>query len=123
MTKIKIDYFFVLIYALCSIVLTSLIIGLSTMMISRDSNLEKLSPYECGFDPFEDARNEVDVRFYLLAILFIIFDIEAAFLFPWMLSLANVESNLLALAFFIDFMFELVVALIYAWFIGAFEWE
>ena len=81
---------------------------------------EKLSPYECGFEPFDDARNTFDIRFYLVAILFILFDLEATFLFPWATSLSNL-TNLGFWSMF-DFIFELVIGFIYAWKIGSLEW-
>ena len=81
----------------------------------------KLSPYECGFDEFEDARIPFDVRYYLVAILFIIFDLEIAFLFPWAISLSNIG----ALGFWsmIVFLVILTVGFIYEWKKGALEWE
>jgi NADH:ubiquinone oxidoreductase subunit 3 (chain A) len=82
---------------------------------------EKLSPYECGFEAFEDSRMKFDVRFYLVAILFIIFDLEIAFLFPWAIVLQEVGTfGLLAMAGFLSL---LVVGFIYEWKKGALEWE
>lgn len=82
---------------------------------------EKVSAYECGFDPYEDARNTFDVRFYLVAILFIIFDLEAVFFYPWCVSLSFL--NIEGFWGMFDFIIELVVGFIYAWEVGAFEWE
>ncbi len=84
-------------------------------------NPEKLSEYECGFPAFEDPRNQFDVRFYLVAILFIIFDLEAAFLFPWAVSLE--EIGWAGWATMMIFIFELVLGLVYAWKKGALDWE
>jgi NADH-quinone oxidoreductase subunit A len=82
---------------------------------------EKLSPYECGFEPFEDSRTKFDVRYYLVAILFIIFDLEIAFLFPWAVSLDTVGGfGLIAMAIFLAL---LVVGFIYEWKKGALEWD
>ena len=81
----------------------------------------KLSEYECGFPAFEDARAEFDVRFYLVAILFIVFDLEAAFLFPWGVSLGHI--GLVGWASMMIFLVELVLGYIYAWKKGALEWE
>jgi len=82
---------------------------------------EKQSPYECGFEAFEDSRMKFDVRFYLVAILFIIFDLEIAFLFPWAIALEEVGTfGLLAMAAFLAL---LVVGFIYEWKKGALEWE
>lgn len=82
---------------------------------------EKLSPYECGFEAFEDARMKFDVRFYLVAILFIIFDLEIAFLFPWAMVLDTIGlAGFLAMALFLII---LVVGFVYEWKKGALEWE
>jgi NADH-quinone oxidoreductase subunit A len=81
----------------------------------------KLSAYECGFDPFDDARRRFDVRYYLVAILFIIFDIEVAFLFPWAVSLS--EIGLFGLFSMIGFLAVLTVGFIYEWRKGALDWE
>ena len=82
---------------------------------------EKLSEYECGFPAFEDSRAQFDVRFYLVAILFIIFDLEAAFLYPWAVSLKHIGWT--GWAAMMVFLFELVLGYIYAWKKGALEWE
>ncbi len=82
---------------------------------------EKNSPYECGFEAFEDSRMKFDVRFYLVAILFIIFDLEIAFLFPWAVALEKIGMvGLLAMGLFL---FILVIGFIYEWKRGALEWE
>ena len=101
-------------------------IGLLLLMLgfligrgSKDD--EKLSPYECGFEPFDDSRMKFDVRYYLVAILFIIFDLEIAFLFPWAVSLDVVGSfGLIAMGIFLA---VLVVGFIYEWRKGALEWD
>ena len=82
---------------------------------------EKLSEYECGFPAFEDSRAQFDVRFYLVAILFIVFDLEAAFLFPWAVSLK--EAGWVGWGAMIVFLAELALGLAYAWKKGALEWE
>jgi len=82
---------------------------------------EKLSAYECGFEAFDDSRMEFDVRFYLVAILFIIFDLEIAFLFPWAVSLGNI--GLLGFSSMMIFLFILTVGFIYEWKKGALDWE
>jgi NADH-quinone oxidoreductase subunit A len=82
---------------------------------------EKLSPYECGFEAFDDSRMKFDVRYYLVAILFIIFDLEIAFLFPWAVSLDSVGGfGLIAMAIFLTI---LVIGFIYEWKKGALEWD
>jgi len=87
----------------------------------RNPDSEKDSPYECGFEAFEDSRMKFDVRFYLVAILFIIFDLEIAFLFPWAIVLDEIGTfGLLAMAVFLAI---LVVGFIYEWNKGALEWE
>jgi NADH-quinone oxidoreductase subunit A len=82
---------------------------------------DKLTEYECGFPAFEDSRSQFDVRFYLVAILFIIFDLEAAFLFPWAVSLGTI--GIVGWAAMMIFIAELAMGLIYAWKKGALEWE
>ncbi|MEO8619253.1 MAG: NADH-quinone oxidoreductase subunit A [Sphingomicrobium sp.] len=96
------------------------------MLVSRASGThnptpEKLSEYECGFPAFEDSRAQFDVRFYLVAILFIVFDLEAAFLFPWAVSLK--EIGWLGWGAMMVFLAELALGLAYAWKKGALEWE
>jgi NADH-quinone oxidoreductase subunit A len=104
-----------------AIVLSFIIVALSHIVNKDAPDVEKVSAYECGFDPYEDARNIFDVRFYLVAILFIIFDLEAVFLFPWCVSvsLLNVEGFWCM----IDFIFELLIGYIYALEAGALDWE
>ena len=104
----------------------SLAFGLILMLaplvtaVSNPDN-EKNSAYECGFEPFEDARNTFDIRFYLVAILFILFDLEACFLFPWSVSLNEIGS--VGFWSMLDFIIELTIGFIYAWKIGSLEWE
>ena len=88
--------------------------------VSRPDS-EKLSAYECGFEAFDDARGRFDVRFYLVAILFIIFDLEVAFLFPWAISLGNI--GLLGFCSMMIFLFILTIGFIYEWKKGALDWE
>ena len=100
----------------------AILFALSSWLIGKQlPDSEKLSPYECGFEPFEDARIQFDVRFYLVAILFIIFDLEVAFLFPWAVSLSNI--GLLGFASMMIFLFLLTVGFIYEWKKGALEWD
>ncbi|MFC4292212.1 NADH-quinone oxidoreductase subunit A [Sphingorhabdus arenilitoris] len=95
--------------------------GVSRLTGSYKPTEAKLTEYECGFPAFEDSRSQFDVRFYLVAILFIIFDLEAAFLFPWAVSLGEIGWT--GWATMMLFLFELVVGFAYAWKIGALEWE
>lgn len=86
-------------------------------------NVQKNSPYECGFEPFEDARIKFDVRYYLVAILFILFDLEIAFLFPWAIMLKDNAIGALGFWAMILFLTVLVIGFVYEWKKGALEWE
>ena len=98
-----------------------LLLALGFLIGSGKKDDEKLSPYECGFEPFEDSRIKFDVRYYLVAILFIIFDLEIAFLFPWAVSLDAIGGfGLIAMGIFLTL---LVVGFIYEWSKGALEWD
>jgi len=94
---------------------------LTFFVASQKPNAEKLSAYECGFEAFEDARMQFDVRFYLVAILFVIFDIETAFMFPWAVVLDSI--GLFGLIEMLLFLFILLIGYIYAWNKGALQWE
>ena len=85
-----IEYLPILLYIFVSALLSGIILSLSFFVSSQKPDPEKTSAYECGFDPFEDARAKFDIRFYLVAILFIIFDLEVTFLFPWAISLGSI---------------------------------
>jgi NADH-quinone oxidoreductase subunit A len=121
MSLLTIEYSSIGTFMVFAIVLASVLFALSYLLGRKAGDTEKLSPYECGFDPFDDARNVFDIRFYLVAILFILFDLETAFLFPWAVSLS--EMDLIGFWSMFDFIFELVIGFIYAWKIGALEWE
>jgi NADH-quinone oxidoreductase subunit A len=100
----------------------SLVIIVASLIVARQSpDSEKVSAYECGFAPFNDARRQFDVRFYLVAILFIIFDLEVAFLFPWAISLGSI--GMLGFWSMIIFLAVLTVGFVYEWKKGALEWE
>ena len=104
-----------------SAVIVFLPMGVARLTGTHNPNSEKLSEYECGFPVFEDPRSQFDVRFYLVAILFIVFDLEAAFLFPWAVSLKEIGwAGWVTMMIFIA---ELVAGLIYAWKVGALDWE
>lgn len=103
-----------------STVLACAIILLSYIFSGSNPDVEKTSAYECGFDPYEDARNVFDVKFYLVAILFIIFDLEAVYFFPWCASMSFLSID--GLYYFFDFIVELLIGFLYAWKIGALEW-
>lgn len=102
-------------------ILSCLIIFLSYSFSVSLPDVEKVSTYECGFDPYEDARNVFDVRFYLVAILFIIFDLEAVYFFPWCISFSFLNGE--GFWGMLDFIIELLVGFIYAWEVGALDWE
>ena len=95
--------------------------GVSRLTGTHNPSAEKLSEYECGFPAFEDSRSQFDVRFYLVAILFIIFDLEAAFLFPWAVSLDL--TGWVGWTTMMIFLAELIIGFAYAWKVGALEWD
>ena len=100
----------------------AVVVVVASLIVARQNpDSEKLSPYECGFDPFGDARTQFDVRYYLVAILFIIFDLEVAFLFPWAVSLGGI--GLLGFWSMMAFLGLLTIGFIYEWKKGALEWE
>lgn len=115
------NYLPILIFILVSLAVGGGMIAIGFVLGSRHPDSEKLSPYECGFEAFEDARMKFDVRFYLVAILFIIFDLEIAFLFPWAVVLDKIGIvGFIAMAIFLGI---LVIGFIYEWKKGALEWE
>ena len=115
------EYTVILTFLFIAAILSIIIVLFSYILAVQKPETEKLSTYECGFEPFDDARNTFDIRFYLVAILFILFDLEATFLFPWAVTLSNLTS--LGFWSMFDFIFELVIGFIYAWKIGSLEWE
>lgn len=115
------EYSILLIYLLFAIVLTVLIIGASFLLARQNPEAEKLSAYECGFEPYEDARHTFDVKFCVIAILFIIFDIEIMFLIPWCVSIAKLD--LLGFWSMIDFLIELGIGFFYVWYVKALDWD
>ena len=102
-------------------VISVIIVNISFLLVIQNPETEKLTSYECGFEPYEDARHQFDVKFYLIAILFIIFDIETMFLLPWTISL--VKLNSLGFWSMIDFIFELTVGFVYIWYVGGLNWR
>jgi NADH-quinone oxidoreductase subunit A len=115
------DYLSIIIFLFIAIGLSVSFIILNFIFSPKKPDPEKLSAYECGFEAFDDSRMEFDVRFYLVAILFIIFDLEIAFLFPWAISLGNI--GLLGFCSMMIFLFILTVGFIYEWKKGALDWE
>ena len=121
MNSYLIEYIPIMIFLGLSIGLASLIILASWIVARQNPDEQKLSSYECGFDAFEDTRSQFDVRFYLVAILFIIFDLEIAFLFPWAISLGKI--GLFGFISMMIFLFILTIGFIYEWKKGALDWE
>ena len=119
------QYLPILIYLVIALGISSLFVflpmGVARLTGTHKPDAEKLSEYECGFPAFEDPRSQFDVRFYLIAILFIVFDLEAAFLFPWAVSLDVTKWP--GWVTMIVFLFELIVGYAYAWKKGALDWE
>jgi NADH-quinone oxidoreductase subunit A len=115
------EYFPILVFLGIAVALALVIVLASFVLARQRPNSEKLSPYECGFEPFADARSKFDVRFYLVAILFIIFDLEVAFLFPWAVALGKI--GVFGFWSMIVFLAVLTVGFIYEWKKGALEWE
>ena len=121
------NYFPILMFVLVGVAVGVLPVAMGFILAPSRPDPEKLSPYECGFEAFEDARMKFDVRFYLIAILFILFDLEIAFLFPWAAIFKNiVATESIRLFGFVEmlvFVAILVIGYIYAWAKGALEWE
>tara|TARA_B100002051_G_scaffold188642_1_gene178666 strand:+ start:258 stop:626 length:369 start_codon:yes stop_codon:yes gene_type:complete len=115
------DYFPIILFLIIALGLSIAFIILNIALSPNNPDPEKLSVYECGFEPFQDSRMEFDVRFYLVAILFIIFDLEIAFLFPWAISLGKI--GLFGFISMMIFLFILTIGFIYEWKKGALDWE
>nr|YP_009092443.1 NADH dehydrogenase subunit 3 [Gloeochaete wittrockiana]AIM52029.1 NADH dehydrogenase subunit 3 [Gloeochaete wittrockiana] len=115
------QYLDLFIYLVFSAIFAIIIFSASYFLAVQKSDSEKVSAYECGFNPFDDARSAFDVRFYLVSILFIIFDLEIAFLFPWALTLS--KTGLVGFWVMVIFLFVLTIGFIYEWKKGALEWE
>jgi NADH-quinone oxidoreductase subunit A len=115
------EYLPILIFLMIAVGLAVVIVLASWIVARQKPDPEKDSPYECGFPPFNDARRQFDVRFYLVAILFIIFDLEVAFLFPWAISLSAI--GMVGFWSMVVFLGILTIGFIYEWKKGALEWE
>lgn len=115
------NYLPVLLYLLVALGIGLVLLGIGFLVGRGQKDPEKLSAYECGFEAFEDSRMKFDVRYYLVAILFIVFDLEIAFLFPWAVSLDAV--GLYGLGAMAIFLLVLVVGFVYEWKKGALEWD
>ena len=115
------NYLTIIIFLGISLILSIGFIVLNLLASPKNPDPEKLSAYECGFEPFNDSRMEFDIRFYLVAILFIIFDLEIAFLFPWAITLGNI--GIFGFVSMMIFLSILTVGFIYEWKKGALDWE
>ena len=115
------DYFPIILFLIIALILSFGFIIINFLFSPKKPDPEKLSAYECGFEPFNDSRMEFDIRFYLVAILFIIFDLEIAFLFPWAISLGKI--GLLGFFSMMIFLVILTVGFIYEWKKGALDWD
>ena len=115
------NYLTIIIFLAISLILSLGFLILNFAFSPKNPDPEKLSAYECGFEPFNDSRMEFDIRFYLVAILFIIFDLEIAFLFPWAITLGNI--GLFGFFSMMLFLFILTIGFIYEWKKGALDWE
>jgi len=120
-TEFLLNYLPIIVFLGISLVLSSVMVVASLIIGKNKPDAEKLSPYECGFEAFEDARRKFDVRFYLVAILFIIFDLEVAFLFPWAVALGSI--GMFGFWSMVVFLSVLTVGLVYEWNKGALDWE
>ena len=115
------DYLSIILFLVIALGLSMAFVAINYLASPKKPDPEKLSAYECGFEPFNDSRMEFDVRFYLVAILFSIFDLEIAFLFPWAISLGKI--GLFGFVSMMIFLFILTVGFIYEWKKGALDWE
>ena len=115
------DYLPIILFMIIALGLSCAFIIINFILSPKKPDPEKLSAYECGFDAFDDSRMQFDVRFYLVAILFIIFDLEIAFLFPWAITLGSIGS--LGFWSMMIFLFVLTIGFIYEWKKGALDWD
>jgi NADH-quinone oxidoreductase subunit A len=115
------EYYPILLFIVVGLVFSGVLLSLGWLLGPSRPDSEKLSPYECGFEAFEDARMKFDVRYYLVAILFILFDLEIAFLFPWAVTLGEIGTfGFVSMMIFLGI---LVIGFVYEWKKGALEWE
>jgi NADH-quinone oxidoreductase subunit A len=115
------QYFPILLFIIVGLGLGVLLLSVGSLLAPNKPDPQKLSPYECGFEAFEDARMKFDVRYYLVAILFILFDLEIAFLFPWAVVLQDIGFE--GFVAMMIFLLILIVGFVYEWKKGALEWE
>lgn len=115
------NYIPIMVIGIIAIIIAMIMYGVSYIVAFQMGDKEKISPYECGFNPFEDARQKFQVKFYLVAILFLIFDLEVAYIIPWAITLER--QDLTSYISMIIFIIILTVGFIYEWKKGALEWE
>lgn len=115
------EYISILVTLVLSVLIGCVLLGINYLISPNNADVEKLSAYECGFNPYGDARQSFDVRFYLVAILFIVFDLEVIFLYPW--ALTFIELGALGFWIIMLFLFVLTIGFIYEWQKGALEWQ
>lgn len=115
------EYLPIIIFLGIAMIMSFVMVGIPFIIAEKKPDTEKLSSYECGFEPFDDARSKFDIRFYLVTLLFIIFDLEIAFLFPWAISLGKI--GVFGFWSMVTFLGILTIGFIYEWKKGALEWE
>ena len=118
---LKYNLYPIFIFIIFSFILSSFILFLSYSVAIQNPETEKLSSYECGFEPYEDARQNFDIKFYLIAILFLIFDIETIFLIPWAITFNLLD--VLSFWVIVDFILELGVGFLYLWYLNIFFYK
>ena len=121
MNELLLEYLPILVFFIIAIIMAAIFVLLPILVVKQKPDAEKLSAYECGFEAFTDMRKQFDVRFYLVAILFIIFDLEVAFLFPWAVALGSI--GMFGFVSMMIFLGVLTIGFIYEWKKGALEWE
>ncbi|NP_696988.1 NADH dehydrogenase subunit 9 (mitochondrion) [Monosiga brevicollis] len=115
------EYSAVLIFLIVALALSCVLLGASYLLSNKNPDYEKVQQYECGFNPFSDSRQPFEVRFFLVGILFIIFDLEISFLFPWSLVLSDI--HVFGYWTMVTFLGILTIGLVYEWLKGGLEWE
>src|SRR2546430_59190 len=114
------EFFLIFTYFICCVLLSFILFIVFYLLIYRQNELEKISAYECGFNPFEDAYGRFDIKFYLVAILFLIFDLDVVFLFPWCVNL--IKFHFYGILSMILFLYILTIGFVYEWKRGALDW-
>lgn len=115
------DYFSIFIIILVAFKLAVILVFFSWALVIENPDAEKLSTYECGYEPYESSRHIFNIKFFLITLLFVVFDIEMLFLIPWVISVAKI--NLLSFWSVIDFVFELAVGFFYVWYTNSLNWK